>query len=346
MGWMDLNEYFLIEDAARDRLDDLCRTTGWQDTKADPSALSSSPQVLEDIEMSPHVDATSRRPDPDRQLVKALRLREPTAAERLVTMYGDRTYRLASRITGNQEDAEEVVQDVFWTVIRKIDTFRGDAAFGSWLYRIVTNAAYQKLRIRRARRADLSLDEVLPFFDGHGRHGELIADWSAKVHDPSLQAEVRAALTSAIGELPAASRTVLVLRDVEGLSNLETGEALSISVPSVKSRLHRARLFLRERLRHYMARRPGNDPSTKVIAHLRVPVEEAEECDKVARQPSSKESAAMRGSCKVIAAELGPGVIAGANKSTGRMGGVRARACDQQIQLWQAAGARTPWPGN
>src|SRR5882724_4121445 len=159
--------------------------------------------------------------DRDRDLLEALRQREPTAAERLVTTYGDRAYRLATSITGNGQDAEEVVQDAFWTVVRKIDGFRGESAFGSWLYRIVANAAYQKLRGRQSRGRDLSLDEVLPSFDAQGHQVGPMADWSARVDDPAVQTELRLALTSAIDELPPASRTVLVLRDVEGQSSLE-----------------------------------------------------------------------------------------------------------------------------
>jgi RNA polymerase sigma-70 factor (ECF subfamily) len=181
-------------------------------------------------------------------LVEALRLGEPGAAKQLVTAYGDRAYRLAIRITGNGQDAEEVVQDAFWAVIRKIDTFRGDAAFGSWLYRIVANAAYQKLRGRRGRRTDASLDEALPGFDEQGRHVAPSADWSARVDDASRQTDLRMALTSALDELPANYRTVVVLHDVEGLSHLEIAETLNISVPNVKTRVHRARLFLRKRL--------------------------------------------------------------------------------------------------
>jgi RNA polymerase sigma-70 factor (ECF subfamily) len=186
--------------------------------------------------------------DRDRGLVNALRLGEASATERLVTTYGDRAYRLAIRITGNAQDAEEVVQDAFLAVARRINTFRGDAAFGSWFYRIVANSAYQKLRGRRGRRTDLPLDEVLPFFDEHGGHVAPSADWSARVDDESLQTDLRMALTSALDELPANYRAVLVLRDIEGLSHLEIAEALSLSVPNVKCRVHRARLFLRKRL--------------------------------------------------------------------------------------------------
>jgi len=216
------------------------------------------------------MDIGSTRVDRDRRLVDALRHGEPTAAERLVTTYGDRAYRLAIRITGNDEDAEEVVQDAFWSVTRKIETFRGASAFGSWLYRIVANAAYQKLRGRRGRRSDVSLDEVLPFFDEHGAHAEPVADWSPRVDDPSRQTEVRVALTAAIDELPAKYRAVLVLHDVEGLSNGEIGEALRLSVANVKSRVHRARLFLRKRLDDYMTTRRRSDRNSKGVANVRV----------------------------------------------------------------------------
>ena len=94
---------------------------------------------------------TSARIDRDSQLVEGLRLRASTAAERLVAAYGDRAYRLAVGITGNGPDAEEAVWDAFWSVVRKIDTFRGDSSFGSWIYRITANAAYQKLRGRAHR---------------------------------------------------------------------------------------------------------------------------------------------------------------------------------------------------
>jgi RNA polymerase sigma-70 factor, ECF subfamily len=194
-------------------------------------------------------DVTDRiHTDRDHDLVDALRRCEPTATECLVTRYGERAYRLAARITGNEPDAEEVVQDAFWTVVRKIDSFRGESAFGSWLYRIVANAAYQKLRGRQSRRHDISLEEVLPLFDESGRHVGPVADWSPRVDDPGTQIELRMALTAAIGELPAAYRIVLVLRDVEGRSNGEIADALGLNVGVVKTRLHRARLFLRKRL--------------------------------------------------------------------------------------------------
>ena len=211
------------------------------------------------IETGPHVVLQRRHTDRDRDLVDALTLRDPSATETLVMRYGERAYRLAVRITGNGQDAEEVVQDAFWIVVRKIDTFRGESAFGSWLYRIVANAAYQKLRGQSSRRVDISLDEVLPQFDESGRHVAPATDWSPRVDDPGLQVELRMALTAAIGELPAAYRVVLVLRDVEGQSNAEIADALGLTIAVVKTRVHRARLFLRKRLTDSM---PGLETDT------------------------------------------------------------------------------------
>ena len=192
--------------------------------------------------------AVPGRVDRDSSLVAALRRGEPTAAESLIAAYGDRAFRLATRITGNAEDAKEVVQDALWSVTRKIELFRGDSAFGSWFYRVVANSAYQWLRKRRGRGADVSLDAVLPAFDQHGRHPEPIADWSTSLDDPARQTELRMLLGAAIEELRADYRMVVVLRDVEGLSYQDIAEALGLSIGNVKTRLHRARLFLRKRL--------------------------------------------------------------------------------------------------
>ena len=166
--------------------------------------------------------------------------------------FGDRVYRLALRITGSNEDAEEAAQDALWAAARKIHTFKGESAFGSWIYRIAANAAYQKLRARRAKAAEIALDEVLPALDEGGRHFEPMDDWSNRVDERALQGELRQVLTEAIDALPPEYRTALVLHDVEGLSNPDIAETLGISLPAVKSRVHRSRLFVRKRLADYM----------------------------------------------------------------------------------------------
>jgi RNA polymerase sigma-70 factor (ECF subfamily) len=199
-------------------------------------------------------EGSVERVDRDWRLVEALRRAEPMAAEGLVATYGDRAYRLAIGITGNQSDAEEVVQDALWSVVRKIDSFRGNSAFRSWLYRIVANAAYQKLRGRRARRLDCSLDEESMALD---ERGESVVDWSGRAEDPALQTDLRIVLTAAIDTLREDYRAILVLRDVEGLSTQEVSQITGLSAANVKSRTHRARLVLRKRLGAYLSGQPA-----------------------------------------------------------------------------------------
>jgi len=212
----------------------------------------SGPQAGAMAEPERDVPTGPVRVDKDAALLDALRRGEPDAPERLLDTYGDRVYRLAIRITGNEQDAEEVVQDALWTAARKIDTFKGESAFGSWVYRITANAAYQKLRSRRGQRNEISWEALLPGFDEQRPYVEPVADWSGKIEKPALQSELRSVLTSAINDLPTDYRTAFLMHDVEGLSNPEIAETLHISLPAVKSRVHRSRLFLREKLSHYL----------------------------------------------------------------------------------------------
>jgi RNA polymerase sigma-70 factor (ECF subfamily) len=198
------------------------------------------------------VPAGPRRPDPDAVLVEKLRRGDVDAPDLLVETFGDRVYRLAIRITGNEQDAEEVVQDALWTAARKVDTFKGESAFGSWLYRITANTAYQKLRGRQAKKHEVPWEDLFPTFDELGQHVDPVSDWSPKVEEPALQNELRAVLSSAIDDLPEDYRTAFLMHDVEGLSNPEIAESLGISLPAVKSRVHRSRLFLRQRLSGYL----------------------------------------------------------------------------------------------
>ena len=190
--------------------------------------------------------------DPDAALVEQIRRGEAGAVEGLVGAYGDRVYRLALRITGNASDAEEVVQDTLLAASRKIDTFRGMAAFGSWVYRITANMAYQKLRGKRSKRNEVSWQDLGPSFDDKGQHMEVTVDWSKGLKDPAVEGELRSVLCGAIDELPVSYRTPFLLHDVEGLSNPEIAETLHLKLGTVKSRVHRARLFMQQRVADYV----------------------------------------------------------------------------------------------
>jgi RNA polymerase sigma-70 factor (ECF subfamily) len=194
-------------------------------------------------------DARSDASMGDLALVERLRQADASALELLMERYSPRIYRVAFGITRNHAEAEEVVQDVFLTLFRKIDTFEGRAAIGTWLYRVAANAALIKRRGKRVE-LEVSLEDCLPTFraDGHreGDRAWVLADWSETPESELLAGEAREILERALERLPEHYRALLVLRDVEELSNEEVAEILGESVSSVKSRLHRARMALRE----------------------------------------------------------------------------------------------------
>jgi len=192
----------------------------------------------------------------DLDLLASLRRGEASALDTLATRHGPMIYRLAFGITRNQGDAEEVLQDVLLTLARRSASFEGRSALGSWIYRIATNTALNK---RRGKRLELEtpLEDLLPTFepDGHrsGDRTYLLADWSQNPEEELLAGERRRVLEQAIDSLPDHYRVVLVLRDVEDLSNEEVAAILEEPVSSVKSRLHRARMVLREQLTRALA---------------------------------------------------------------------------------------------
>lgn len=173
------------------------------------------------------------------------------ALDALMSRYAARIYRLAYGITRSSADAEEVVQDVFLQVVQKGAGFEGRAALGSWIYRITTNVSLNKRRGKR-RELETSLDELLPRYraDGHreGDRAFLVSDWSGTPERELLAGESRRILEEAIDRLPDHYRAVLVLKDVEELSNDEVAQIVGDTVAAVKTRLHRARMALRELL--------------------------------------------------------------------------------------------------
>lgn len=148
----------------------------------------------------------------------------------------------------HEAEAEEVIQEVFLTVYEKAHTFRGEAAFTTWLYRLTANAALSRLR-RRQRRPEVSIADDLPRFAADGHHAvRPVVDWSQDLERQSANRQVCQLLQAAIETLQALDKAVLVFSDLDGLSNQEIADMLGLSVSAVKSRLHRARLFLRGKL--------------------------------------------------------------------------------------------------
>jgi RNA polymerase sigma-70 factor (ECF subfamily) len=200
--------------------------------------------AIKEVDAARKACETRRR---DAELVERVKQGDEAAFVALLEHHQEKVYRLAWNMTRHAQDAEDVTQDVFLTVYRKIGSFDGRAAFGTWLYRVATNTALMKLRARRGAR-EIPVEETGPTFRSDGHHARPVADWSALPEDQLLSTERRRMLAEGIEALPSDYKAAVVLRDIEGLSNQEAAEVLGESVAAVKSRLHRARLALRERL--------------------------------------------------------------------------------------------------
>jgi len=182
-------------------------------------------------------------------LIGRMQAGDTAAVGELASMYGPRIQQLAFRYVKNWEDAEEVAQDVLLKVYRKIDAFRGDAALSSWIYRITFNTAMSRLRTARAARAaDKQKGDASAAGDDLNRQPAEPADWSSLADDHVLRGEMRQRLIGALTHLPPVYRVPVILRDIQGLSTEEASAVLRVKPQTLKSRLHRGRLILRERL--------------------------------------------------------------------------------------------------
>jgi RNA polymerase sigma-70 factor, ECF subfamily len=198
-----------------------------------------------------------RSDDEDRLLIEQVKAGDHGAFDVLFQRYFSTVYRQAIRLAGNREEAEEVVQEVFLTIYAKAQTFRGAAAFSTWLYRITANAALNKLR-RRKKGEELSLDDYLPSFREDGHHlVRPVVDWSNELEERVASEERQRLIQQALDQLAPVDKAVVVLSDLEGLSDREIGSALGLSVSAVKARLHRSRLFLRGKLAASMGYSPS-----------------------------------------------------------------------------------------
>jgi RNA polymerase sigma-70 factor (ECF subfamily) len=190
----------------------------------------------------------------DQTLLEKVRAGDYQAFEALVNRYEGKVYRLSMRMLRNQEDAEDALQETFLQVYRGLKGFEGRSTFSTWLFRLATNVCLMKIRHRETEPAKLlPLEEYIPRQE-EGGHPQ-IQDWPDKPEEVLLNKESREKMLEALEKLPAEHRAVFVLRDIEGFSNSEAGEALGISVAAVKSRLHRARLALRGMLSSYFQKR-------------------------------------------------------------------------------------------
>jgi RNA polymerase sigma-70 factor (ECF subfamily) len=193
----------------------------------------------------------------EHELLRRLQAGDADAFDILFRHHAPKVARQAMHLLANDAEAEEVVQEVFLTLYEKAQTFRGEAALSTWLYRLTANAALTRLRYRK-RRPEVCIDDYLPRFQDDGHHAvRPVVDWSHDLERRWAAAERRRLLHDAIAALPPLDKAVVVYSDLEELSNKAIGDILGLSVPAVKARLHRARLFLRGKLTVAL----GHDPA-------------------------------------------------------------------------------------
>jgi RNA polymerase sigma-70 factor (ECF subfamily) len=184
--------------------------------------------------------------------LKRLQAGDPLAFAQFVEENQSQVYNLALRMLSDPHEAEDVLQETFLNAYRALPGFEGRSSLSTWLYRIASNASL--MRLRKKKPDPISVDEPLILDAGESVPRQLI-DWSNLPEEELLSNESRQVMDEAISELPEPLRIVFILRDLEGLSTAETGDVLGLSEGAVKTRLHRARLWLRERMSTYFAER-------------------------------------------------------------------------------------------
>ncbi len=197
----------------------------------------------------------------DEELIRSAKTGDRGAFTTLVKRYEETVFRFSLKLCRDREKAEETLQDTFINVYRKLGSFDGKSKFSTWLYAIVTNNCLMKRRKRKLRELEEPLEALdNPATSPDGKFAHQVVRWEDSPADILLGKELRRLLDDAILKLPDIYRAVFILRDVEGKSNEETAEVLSISQEAAKSRLRRARAFLREELNPYMTLRQKGRP--------------------------------------------------------------------------------------
>jgi RNA polymerase sigma-70 factor (ECF subfamily) len=191
-------------------------------------------------------DKNNRRTDDiDHRLITEFKDGSPDAMTKIVERYEKSLFSFGLRMCGHVQDAEDIMQETFMSALKGLHTFREETKLKNWLFRIAAHACMRKRRKKKCEPdREISLDSIMPN-DGSKGHFE-IPDWSNDPRDAALRAELKSIIDDCMGQLPPKYRIVLNLRDIEGFNTEETAEILGITSQSVKTRLHRARLFLRK----------------------------------------------------------------------------------------------------
>jgi RNA polymerase sigma-70 factor (ECF subfamily) len=217
-----------------------------------PVATNRAGSTTDGLESSLSRPTVSRRKrtsaKDDSALIERLKAGDQDALEALFNLYSPKLYNVAHRILGDVADTQEVIQDVFWNAYRKAKTFRGNSQFSTWLYRLTINAALGRIR-RSKKNKEVEYEEFLPKFQEDGHHlVRPVVDWSNTLDENYAKQELQQLLKEALDQLKPIDKSVVVLSDLQGISDKEIAATLGVTVSAVKTRLHRARLFLRGKL--------------------------------------------------------------------------------------------------
>lgn len=188
------------------------------------------------------------------ELVEKAKLGDTKAFEELMRRTQDKIYNLGIKFFGNKEDAADLLQETYIKAYESLPNFEGRSSFSTWLYRIATNFALMKLRKEKMKK--VSIEELKEISDG-SKDSIDFYDWSENPYLHYKNEELKEILNEAINSLPPKYKTIFILHDIEGLSIQEVAKILSLSVPTVKTRIHRSRLYLREKLSEYFKKK-GN----------------------------------------------------------------------------------------
>lgn len=199
----------------------------------------------------PALPATSAHVS-ERELLSRLKAGDERAFEEVLRRYELKVFNLTRGLLRHDEDAQDALQDTFLSVFKNISRFKGDSSLSTWVYRIAVNSALMKMRQRRNEQKHVPIEEYMPEFDDSGHRVAVVPDWHPAVDQLLLNKELGSMLRQWIADLAPEYRVVFLLRDQEGLENEHVASILNLSVAAVKSRLHRARMYLRERAKRYV----------------------------------------------------------------------------------------------
>jgi len=188
----------------------------------------------------------------DEELVRSfVGTHDEAAFNEIVGRYANKVYGLALRITRNRSDAEDVLQQVFTILVEKLGTFNEESKFSTWLHTVASNASLTHLRAEAKYKNNLSFEDYAPYGEDGALKETEASDWGGRPDELLMRKELMERIEAVANELPESYRIVFNLRDVDGLTNPEVAKMLGVSLPNAKARIHRTRLFLRNKLSNY-----------------------------------------------------------------------------------------------